>query len=127
MTGYYTTRTAVAVARFQRSIGVTPNRQVGRGTWAALHSYGTSPLVKRGSSSDRVRSLQRALTAALDRPVAASGIFTAGTTNAVRRYQANVGIHGQRHRRPHHLARPQVRPTLTPADLSDFAPEEVWF
>jgi len=92
VTGYYTPRTAVAVARFQRSIGVSPTRQVGRGTWAALHSYGSSPLVKRGSSSDRVRGLQRALAAALNRPVAASGIFTAGTTSDVRRYQAAVGI-----------------------------------
>lgn len=92
VTGYYTARTAVAVGRFQRAIHVPVNRKVGTGTWTALHSRGGTPLIKRGSASARVRSLQRALTVALGHRVAPTGVFGAGTTTAVRRYQAHVGL-----------------------------------
>jgi hypothetical protein len=92
VTGRFNKRTAVAVGRFQSGIGVRPSRKVGKGTWAALNSAGSVPLLKRGSASDRVRGLQRALTAALDRQVLATGYFNPATTRAVRRYQANVGL-----------------------------------
>lgn len=61
-------------------------------TRTSLLSSGTGPVVKRGSVGDPVRRVQRALTAALDRKVAVSGVFTAGTTRAVRAHQRTRGL-----------------------------------
>jgi hypothetical protein len=88
----YNATTAKGIGRFQRKHDLEVTRRTDRSTWTALLSGGGTPLVKRGSASDRVRALQRALTAAVGKPVEVSGIFTAATTTAVRAFQRNVGL-----------------------------------
>ena len=90
------TRFGAAAARatgtFQRKHSLRVSRSVNAATWTALLSAGSTPLVKRGSVSDRVRFLQRALAAALGKRLGADGVFGSGTTSAVRTYQRRVGL-----------------------------------
>jgi len=90
--GRFDRATAAAVGRWQDRVGIPVDRTVKAATWASLLSAGGAPLVKRGSAGDRVRYLQRALTAALGKPVAVTGSFSAGTTDAVERYQRAVDL-----------------------------------
>jgi peptidoglycan hydrolase-like protein with peptidoglycan-binding domain len=83
---------ARATAAFQRKHGIKVSRSVNAPTWVALLSAGPTPLVKRGSVSDRVRFLQRSLVAALGKGLRVDGIFGAGTSSAVRTYQRRVGL-----------------------------------
>ena len=84
--------TARAVGEYQRRRGIHVTRTLNRPTWTSLLASGTRPLVKRGSASDRVRFLQRSLTAALGRRVDVDGVFGPTTTRAVRDYQRGVRI-----------------------------------
>ena len=90
--GRFDAATARAVRRFQNRHVLDPTGTLDARTWTALLSAGGTPLSKRGSASDRVRGLQRALTAALGRSVAVTGVFTARTTTAVRAYEKEIGI-----------------------------------
>lgn len=84
--------TVRAVRAFQRDRGLRVTGAMTAPTWTALLSDGRSIVVKRGSVGDPVRRVQRGLTAALDRPVAVSGVFGAGTTKAVLAYQRSRGL-----------------------------------
>ncbi len=90
--GRYDVATVRAARKFQAGRGIRTTGTTTLPTWTALLVSGTGPVVKRGSVGDPVRRVQRALTAALDRKVAASGVFTAGTTGAVRAYQRSRGL-----------------------------------
>ncbi len=85
--GRFDVPTVRAVRSFQRSRGLRASGRTSAPTWTVLLAEGSNPLVKRGSVGDAVRRLQRGLTAALDRKVAVTGVFNAGTTTAVLRYQ----------------------------------------
>lgn len=84
--------TARGIGRFQHKQALRPTKTLDTSTWTALLSAGGTPLSKRGSASDRVRGIQRALTAALGRPVEISGVFTAATATAVRVYEKQIGL-----------------------------------
>jgi hypothetical protein len=84
--------TARGVGRFQIKHALRPTKTLNAATWTALLSAGGTPLSKRGSASARVRGIQRALTAALGKTVAITGVFTAGTTSAVRTYEKRIGL-----------------------------------
>ena len=84
--------TARAVGDYQRRRGLRVTRSLNHQTWTSLLASGSQPLVKRGSASDRVRFLQRSLTAALGQRVDVDGVFGGTTTRAVRDYQRNVHL-----------------------------------
>ncbi len=92
ISGQYDVTTARGVGSYQQRHGLRVTRKLDSRTWTALLSGGATPLVKRGSVGDRVRFLQRALTAALGKSVRISGSFDGGTTTAVKRYQRAVGL-----------------------------------
>ena len=92
VTGRFDLATRRATARFQNATHLTVTGSVTRSTWTALLSAGTTPVVKRGSASNAVRRVQRALNAAGDPRLAISGVFGASTTAAVRAYQQAVGL-----------------------------------
>jgi len=92
VTGRFDLPTRRATARFQGARHLTVTGTVNRSTWTALLSAGESPVVKRGSASNAVRRVQRALNAAGDPRLAITGVFGASTTTAVRVYQQAVGL-----------------------------------
>jgi hypothetical protein len=92
LTGTLNRATARAIGRLQNTRDLRVTRTMNAPTWTALWSTGSRPLVKRGSANDRVRFLQRALTAALATKVAPTGVVNAGTATAIRRYQRDVGV-----------------------------------
>jgi peptidoglycan hydrolase-like protein with peptidoglycan-binding domain len=92
--------TARAVGDYQRRRGLHVTRALNHQTWTSLLATGTQPLLKRGSASDRVRFLQRSLTAALGQRIDVDGVFGPTTTRAVRQYQRGthllaIGIVGE--------------------------------
>lgn len=91
LSGHFDVTTARGIGSYQQRQGLRVTHKLDRGTWTSLLSAGSTPLVKRGSAGDRVRFLQRALTAALGRAVTITGYFDAATTTAVKRYQKAVG------------------------------------
>jgi peptidoglycan hydrolase-like protein with peptidoglycan-binding domain len=84
--------TARAVGEYQRRRDLQVTRTLNAPTWTSLLASGTRPLVKRGSSGDRVRWLQRTLTAALGQRVEVDGTFGPSTTRAVRHYQRGTRL-----------------------------------
>lgn len=90
--GQFGASTTRAVRGFQSSVGLGVDGQVGRATWTALLSAGSTPVLHQGASGEDVRRLQRALTAALGRTVGIDGQFGSGTTRAVRDYQSSRGL-----------------------------------
>lgn len=84
--------TESAVRAFQQSRGLAVDGVVGRSTWTALLSLGSTPTLRSGSSGITVRRLQRALTAALGRTVGIDGAFGTQTDTAVRDYQRTRGL-----------------------------------
>lgn len=90
--GRYDGGTVRAVRAFQRGRALRVTGTMTAPTWTALLADGKGILVKRGSVGDPVRRVQRGLTAALDRLVAVTGVFNAGTTKAVVRYQRRLGL-----------------------------------
>jgi hypothetical protein len=92
LSGQFNLATARGVGAFQDRRGLAVTRTLTPRTWTALLSAGSTPLVKRGSAGDRVRFLQRSLTAALRHPVTIDGVFGRGTTTAVRRYQRAAAL-----------------------------------
>lgn len=87
----YTRATVRAVRQFQDHRGIEATGKLTGRTWTALLAAGSQPLAKRGSAADRVRFLQRALRPALSGDLATTGVFTAATEVAVKRYQREIG------------------------------------
>ena len=92
VTGRFDLATTQATIRFQGNRHLALTGAVNRPTWTALLSAGESPVVKRGSASNAVRRVQRALNAAGDPRLPITGVFGASTTTAVRAYQQAVGL-----------------------------------
>ncbi|WP_328995513.1 DUF1906 domain-containing protein [Kribbella sp. NBC_01245] len=90
--GNFGSRTDAAVKAFQSAHALAADGEVGRRTWTALLSAGWQPNLQRGSTGLEVRRLQRALTAALGRPIGIDGDFGSGTEQAVRDYQTTRGL-----------------------------------
>ncbi|MDH6228150.1 N-acetyl-anhydromuramyl-L-alanine amidase AmpD [Streptomyces sp. MJP52] len=90
--GIFGSGTATAVKSFQTAKGLTADGVVGRRTWTALLTAGTTPVLQQGSTGAAVERLQRGLTAALGRTVDADGVFGPGTATAVREYQTGRGL-----------------------------------
>jgi hypothetical protein len=92
ITGTYDARTVAAVSKAQKRLDLKVTGKLDRRTWTALLARGKDPLVKVGSTGDRVRALQRALTATLGKRVVIDGAFSKKTAKAVTRYQRRAGL-----------------------------------
>jgi hypothetical protein len=92
VTGTYDARTVTAVRKAQNRLDLKVTGKVDRRTWVALLARGSHPLVKVGSTGDAVRRVQRALTAALGKPVRIDGALSKKTAKAVGRYQRESGL-----------------------------------
>ncbi len=90
--GYFGPRTQDAVTRFRLIRRLPPSDRIMPHDWAALLSSGPRPVLQKGTTSDDVRRLQRALTAALGRKVTIDGYFGPQTETAVRDYQKLYGL-----------------------------------
>jgi len=90
--GSYDKETDRAVRAFQQTRAL----QVGGGmtlrTWTAMLSQSRSQVLKRGSASNAVRRVQRALNAATSSTLSVTGVFDAKTTSAVLTYQQRRGL-----------------------------------
>ena len=71
---------------------MTVTERLNAGTWTTLLAAGDTPLAKRGSASDRVRYLQRAITAARGKSETINGLFGAHLAESVAAYQRRVGL-----------------------------------
>jgi len=87
--GLYDAQVGAAVRTFRTGLGMSASTSTTRATWVALLSAGRTPLVKVGSAGTAVRRLQRALNAAEGAGLKVTGVFTAGTTDAVKAYQGS--------------------------------------
>jgi peptidoglycan hydrolase-like protein with peptidoglycan-binding domain len=65
---------------------------VSLGTWTALLSEGSRPVLKYGSARHAVRRLQRALNAAVDAHLPITGVYYGSTAAAVKAYQVARGL-----------------------------------
>jgi hypothetical protein len=92
ITGAFDERTVAAVRKAQTRLDLKVTGKLDRRTWVALLSRGSHPLVKVGSTGDPVRRVQRALTAALGKPVRIDGALSKKTAKAVSRYQRKAGL-----------------------------------
>lgn len=92
ITGRYDARTAAAVSKAQRRLDLPESGRLTRSTWTALLSSGGQPLLKVGDTGAAVLRLQRALTAALGRPVRIDGVVDKKTARAVTAYQRRHGL-----------------------------------
>ena len=92
-TGRLLWRTAAAIRAFKISRGLnSDDATVRRWAWTALLSAGHTQFLELGKVGPRVSRVQRALTAALRRPVAVTGRFNIRTRDAVRAYQVMVHL-----------------------------------
>jgi peptidoglycan hydrolase-like protein with peptidoglycan-binding domain len=92
ITGRYEARTAAAVSKAQRRLDLPETGRLTRSTWTALLARGGRPLLKVGDTGTAVLRLQRALTAALGRPVRIDGVVDKRTSRAVASYQRRQGL-----------------------------------
>jgi len=92
ITGTYDAKTVAAVEKAQKKAGLKQTGKLDRRTWTALVSRGTDQVVKVGSTGNRVRALQRALTAALGKRVVIDGAVSKKTAKAVTKYQRRAGL-----------------------------------
>ncbi|MGI8458180.1 MAG: peptidoglycan-binding protein [Propionibacteriaceae bacterium] len=76
-----------AAKKFQRAKGISATGTVGKATWTALLSRGSTPRLKPGNRGSSVRRLQQALRAS-GRSVSVNGVYDARTKAAVRSYQS---------------------------------------
>lgn len=87
-TGTFGWRTDSAVRAFKASRGLDSGDSViRRWAWTALAAAGPTQFLQRGARGSRVRKVQRALTARLQRTVDISGDFDGQTERAVKDYQ----------------------------------------
>jgi len=92
-TGTLGWRTAAAIRAFKASRGLdSDDAAIRRWAWTALASAGPTQFLQIGSHGSRVRKVQRALTAHLQRTVAISGKYDVATRNAVLSYQKSLGM-----------------------------------
>lgn len=92
ITGTYDARTRASVEKAQKKLDLKRTGKLDRRTWTALLARGPEPVLKVGSTGDRVRALQRALTAALGKRVVIDGAFSKKTAKAVTKYQRKKGL-----------------------------------
>lgn len=92
ITGTYDATTVAGVKKAQQKLDLKVTGKVDRRTWVALLARGAGPLVKVGSTGDPVRRVQRALTAALGKPVKVDGALSKKTAKAVSKYQRKTGL-----------------------------------
>ncbi|CAB4554599.1 MAG: hypothetical protein F2545_02165 [Actinobacteria bacterium] len=87
--GTYGTTSIRAVKKFQRSVGLRPSGVVDRATWDALGLADRSDLgvLRVGTRSASVKSLQTALGRVLKKNIAPTGVFTTSLANDVKTYQ----------------------------------------
>jgi hypothetical protein len=94
--GRYTARTQAAANAWQSSHGLLVRPAWTRRAWVSLLADGPTPVVKFGSANTAVRRLQRAVNAAAPGkavpPIPVSGVFDAATVQALRAWQAKVGV-----------------------------------
>lgn len=90
----YGTAAWTATKRFQARHHLRRTGRLNTRTWTALLADGARPVVKRGSSGNAVRRVQRAMSAALPGAVRVSGVYGPRTVAAVRRYQRRLGHTG---------------------------------
>lgn len=86
-TGTVGWRTTAAIEAFKASRALPSGPALGRRSWTALLSGGTTPRLEAGSRGPAVARLQRALSASLARTVAVTRSFDSNTERAVRSYQ----------------------------------------
>ncbi|MDO5287237.1 MAG: peptidoglycan-binding protein [Actinomycetia bacterium] len=89
--GVFGAKTTEAVKAFQKAKGLKVDGKVGKHTWTALLSQGSSPTLKEGSTGGDVTRLQRALRAS-GQNLSADGRFGPRTEQAVKAYQRQVGL-----------------------------------
>jgi hypothetical protein len=92
--GRFDQKTVDAVAAYQRAHHMRASGIVTLRTWTALLSGGNAPVLKYGSAGTAVRRVQRALNAAFDAHLSATGVYTSDTVKAVRRYQRASDLPG---------------------------------
>lgn len=85
--GVFGSGTQSAVKSFQSAKGLTADGVVGASTWAKL-----VVTVKRGSSGEAVKAVQRELNAKRGAGLAVDGVFGAGTESAVKSFQSHAGV-----------------------------------
>lgn len=87
--GTYGTTSIRVVKKFQRSVGLRPSGVVDRATWDALGLADRSDLgvLRVGTRSASVKSLQTALGRVLKKNIAPTGVFTTSLANDVKTYQ----------------------------------------
>jgi cell wall-associated NlpC family hydrolase len=85
--GSFSTNDVAEAKKFQRAKGISATGTVGRSTWTALISRGSTPRLEPGDRGADVRRLQRALRAT-GRSVVISGKYDARTKAAVKSYQS---------------------------------------
>jgi hypothetical protein len=92
VTGRFDKATYRAVRSFQSSRALSATGALNAGTWTALLSDGSHPLLKRGSASDAVRRVQRGLNAASAAGLRITGVYSSATVTAVNAYQVRRGL-----------------------------------
>jgi Rv2525c-like, glycoside hydrolase-like domain/Putative peptidoglycan binding domain len=92
LTERFTAATTDGVGGWQSRVGLTVTGRLNAATWTTLLAAGDTPLVKRGSTGDRVRYLQRAVTAARGKSEPINGVFGAHLAESVAAYQRAVGL-----------------------------------
>ncbi len=92
VTGRYDAKTVAGVKKAQKKLDLKVTGKLDRKTWVALLARGRQPVVKIGSTGEAVRRVQRALTAALGKPVKVDGALSKKTARAVTKLQRKVGL-----------------------------------
>ncbi|MDN5895824.1 MAG: DUF1906 domain-containing protein [Nocardioides sp.] len=92
LNGKFSRATIKAIRGFQRSRGLIVRNAFPRAAWVKIHTEGPTRTVKRGSVGPLVRRLQRALTAATNKPVPVTGVFNARTEAVTKSWQRNVKL-----------------------------------
>lgn len=87
--GKYGTSTIRVVKRFQKSVGLRRSGVIDRATWDALGLANRSDLgvLRVGTRSASVKSLQTALGRVLKKKITPTGVFTTSLANDVKTYQ----------------------------------------